>query len=641
MAKEAQVILKIKVDVNDAEKGMNALTKQTSSLDKALGLVAGAKAFKGIVDFGADAYKSFATFEDSMLRVKAVTGATTKEYEIMYNMAIKASEETRYSSTEAANAMYFMGQAGWSAQESMDALQGTLALASAEGMGLEQATRIVTESVVAFNLEAKDSGHIADVLAQASISSNVSVEELGISLEGAAAAANVFGFSLEDTISALAIMAQHGVRSSRAATSLRSGMLRLGSPTEKAAAEMKKIGLNVFDAQGNMRGLLPIIRDLQKALGGLTDKQKTEAINKIFGKQAVTGWMALINTSTKELNKMSKEIENSEGQAKNMQDTMNSGAGGAMARFKNAVENIKTAFGKDFAKTLNPVIDSLTDFLNALRPVVPYIAPIVGAVGGLVAVLLALGVAVKGVNLVLPVLAAGVGLLANPWTWVVLGIMAAVWAISTFISKYEEFKVMGETFQKFMDSKKDELINTFGQMGDVIWKAFKKPFDDAKLAFDNVLKFFKTKIDNFAKLMNVVIEAVIGNFSSMWDDAVRGIKDIINSWVIHPLNASIIFINALPLPFKLNKIPLLAKGAVAKGPMPAIFGEAGPEIALPLTANNISRFMEAASSKGYAPSGNNNNIRNGSQYNLTINANKVDGPSIERYIDFMSRRDGW
>lgn len=208
--------------------------------------------------------------------------------------------------------------AGWKPQEMLDGIEGILNLAAASGEELSTTSDIITDALSAFHLTAADSGHFADVLAQASSSANTNVSMMGESFKYVASVAGAMKYSVEDVSLALGLMANSGVKSSMAGTALKTSLVNMAKPTDNMAAAMDKYGISLTDKAGKMKTLRGVMDNLRKSLGGLSEAEQTAAAGTIFGREAMAGMLSIINASEKDYNKLAKAVNNADGASKSM-----------------------------------------------------------------------------------------------------------------------------------------------------------------------------------------------------------------------------------------------------------------------------------------------------------------------------------
>ena len=277
--------------------------------------------------------KIFQSFDDAMRKVAATSGiaadSSSKSYVEMRKQAEQLGASTRYSASEVAEGMNYMAMAGWSAEQTMAGIPAVLDLAAASGENLGTTSDIVTDAMTAFGMQAEQAGEFADILAAASSNANTNVSMMGDTFKYVAPVAGSLGFNAKDTAIAIGLMANSGIKGSQAGTALRAGLVNLVHPSEAAQKAMDSLGISVTDSEGNMKSFRTIMGDLREKMGGLSETQKASAAATIFGKEAMSGWLAIINSSDGDFNKLANAIDNSQGATKRMVDTMEGGIGGS------------------------------------------------------------------------------------------------------------------------------------------------------------------------------------------------------------------------------------------------------------------------------------------------------------------------
>lgn len=327
------------------------------------------------------------TFEGAMSKVRAITNATGEEYAKLSAKAEELGRTTRFTATQSAEAMTYLGMAGWKTEQILAGMEPMLNLAAAGGTDLARTADILSDDLAAFGLEIDKAEHMADVFAYTITNSNTTVELMGETMKYAAPVARAFGATMEETAALTGLMANAGIKGSQAGTSLRQGFLRLAGPPRKAANELEALGINISDAQREMeetqatlRGLgiemdeslLPqqkmvaIIRQLADNTSGLGNEQKLAALSAIFGTTAASGWLNVINQGPEALDKFINALQNCDGEAKRMSDTMMDNAQGAAIEFKSAIDATAITIGKQFLPMLQSVLKTGTTFAKGL-----------------------------------------------------------------------------------------------------------------------------------------------------------------------------------------------------------------------------------------------------------------------------------
>ncbi len=219
-----------------------------------------------VVAAGAGIVKVAGDFEEQMAKVSGIAQAYGDDLESLKTKALELSENTRFSATEIGQAYEYMGMAGWNTNQILAGTPGILALATASGEDLANVSDIVTDGLTAFGLSAEDTTRFVNVLAEAARSSNTNVNMMGESFKYVGPVAGAMGYSIEDVATALGLMANSGIKSSMAGTTLRNIMQRMAKPTKESGMAMERLGLSLADDEGKMYSLDEIMQQLRGSM---------------------------------------------------------------------------------------------------------------------------------------------------------------------------------------------------------------------------------------------------------------------------------------------------------------------------------------------------------------------------------------
>lgn len=350
------------------ESNQSTVASTESATSKMAGLIKKSAAVIGVASVAAtkktiDVGKSF---EAGMSEVQAISGASGKDLEKLSAKAKQMGATTKFSATESATALKYMAMAGWKTNQMVSGLSGVMNLAAASGEDLGTVSDIVTDSMTAFGLKAKDSGHFADVLAKASSSSNTNVAMMGETFKYVAPLAGSMKYSIEDTATAIGLMANAGIKGSQAGTSLRSIITRLVKPPKDAATALNALGISTTKADGSMKPLRETMAELREKFSGLTESQKASYASSIAGQEAMSGLLAIVNASDSDFNKLQKAIDNSSGAAKKQADIMNNNLQGALYDLGSAAEAVGIGIYEDIKTPLTKAVGVGTKQLRIL-----------------------------------------------------------------------------------------------------------------------------------------------------------------------------------------------------------------------------------------------------------------------------------
>lgn len=324
-----------------------------------------------IVGIGAAAIKTGMDFDSAMSRVKAISGATGEEFTKLHDQALQLGQDTAFSAKEAANGMENLASAGFSTNEIMSAMPGMLDLAASSGEDLANSADIAASTLRGFGFEADQAGHVADVLAKNAGATNAAVSDTGEAMKYVAPAAHAAGLGLEEVTAAIGIMSNSGIKGSQAGTTLRSALTRLASPAKEAADAMAAIGFKAFDSQGKMLPLKDMIDNLTKSLKGKTDQQKQDYIATIFGQEAMSGMLTLIDAGSSQLDDLTNSYKNADGAASDMAKTMQDNSKSSIEQMMGSLETAGIKIEEDFAPVIIELANDLQNLANAFAQLTP------------------------------------------------------------------------------------------------------------------------------------------------------------------------------------------------------------------------------------------------------------------------------
>lgn len=347
---------------------LKAVDLVTSPFKKVLGLIsspiAQATAFAGITLGLGDTINTGMSFNKAMSQVAATMGKSTNEIGELREKAKEMGATTAFTATEAAEALNYMALAGYDTQQSITALPNVLNLAAAGGMNLAVASDMVTDAQSALGLSMEESEKMVDKMALASTKANTSVSQLGEAVLTVGGTAKQLAGGTTELNSVLGVLADNGVKGAEGGTALRNIILSLAAPTDKAAASMKKLGLEVYDSYGNMRGLPDIFADLNDSLSTMTQGGRTEALNTIFNKVDLKSVEGLLGTSAARWDDLAQSIDHAQGAAKRMAATQLDNLAGDITLLQSAADGVKLAI----SERLEPHLRSFVGWLTKKMP---------------------------------------------------------------------------------------------------------------------------------------------------------------------------------------------------------------------------------------------------------------------------------
>jgi len=346
---------------------LSSVNKMDAFADKTFSFMAkgAAAASAGITGALAASTAAGASFESQMSTVQAISQASETEMARLKALAKQMGIETKFSATEAGQGLEYMAMAGWEVDSMLAGLPGIMNLAAASGEDLGQVSDIVTDAMTAFNLEASRSAEFADVLAQASARSNTDVATMGQTFKYVAPVAGALGFSIQDTATAIGLMANAGIKGEQAGTSLRAMFTRIVKPTAEVEAAMSRIGLTVSNSDGSMRSLDEILRDLRTGFAGLSESERASTAASLAGQEAMSGMLALINASGEDYEKLSDSIYHAKGAAEEMAGVRMDNLKGDITLLKSSAEGAGIAIYEGLSEPLREGVQTGTEWLNS------------------------------------------------------------------------------------------------------------------------------------------------------------------------------------------------------------------------------------------------------------------------------------
>lgn len=520
-----------------------------------------------IVGLGTAAVKTTSDFESAMSKVSAISGATGSDLDALNQKAQEMGAKTKFSATESAEAFTYMAMAGWKTEDMLQGIDGIMALAAADGLDLATTSDIVTDALTAFGLSADDSGHFADVLAAAASNANTNVSLLGESFKYAAPVAGALGYSAEDTAIALGLMANAGIKGSQGGTALRSSLSRLIKPTDDAAALMEQYGLSMTNADGSMKSLGEVMEMLRTKMGGLSEAEQAQAAATLFGQEAMSGMLAVINASDSDYEKLTSTIYGADGAAQQMADTMLDNLSGQLTLLKSALEGLAIQFGeilmpyiKQFVQWLQNLVQKLQEmtpeqkeqivkwaaFAAAIGPVLLAVGKLVTGIENVISVFGKLKTAIPAVKGALVAVKGAIAGISAPVVAVVAVIGTLVAAFATLWKTNEEFRnkitaiwnqIKG-TFDKLCQGIVDRLnklgfdFENIGEVLKAIWEGFCNflaPIFEG--VFQNIANTFDTIVNVILGILDFFIAIFTGDWEGAWD-AIKGIFESIWNGIV-------------------------------------------------------------------------------------------------------------
>lgn len=380
----------IKSKVSGVGSGFGGVTAALGSFNVALSAVGaiGSAAFD-LIASGVrvatqafkDAAKSAMEFQANMSEVAALgqIDQASQEFSALSQFVLKLGADSKFTAAEVASGASVMAAAGYEVGQIFQGLPGIVALASVENMSFADATSIATSAIAGFQLAASDIGMVADVLAQTSADANVSVANLGGSFKYLAPVASQLKLEFTDVSAALGVLSNYGIKSTMAGRNLASGLMSLAGPSEKAAALMQELGIQVNDAQGNFKSLPDIIDTLSGAFEGMSDAQKVAALTTLMGKDNVKSWLPLIQEGSGAIREFSANLQNSAGAAQEMANVKMDNLSGDIEKLSGAWDAFTTSGFERITPIFRAVVQGITQAVETLGPIILSVMDQIGA----------------------------------------------------------------------------------------------------------------------------------------------------------------------------------------------------------------------------------------------------------------------
>ena len=506
----------------------------------ALGIYAASRPLVGMINTAAD-------FEETMSRVGAITRATSTEMEQLTAEAKRLGRVTPFTARQSAEAMTYLGMAGWETSQILKGMPGLLNLALAGKTDLARTADIVSDDLTAFGLGAEKAQHMADVFAYTITRTNTNVEMLGETMKYAAPVAHAFGASMEETAALAGLMANGAIKASQAGTSLRMGLLRLAGPPKKASkaldelgislsdatkgqqeahAAIRSLGIDMKDAEGKARPMLGIVKELREKLNQLGKQDRLAMASNIFGVHASSAWLNVFDAPAEKFAQLVGEMEKADGAAAQFAKTATNNARGALTRLQSATEGVALAVGSVFLPALANAAEGasgLTSRLGEFAEKHPGLIQAVGTIGvamaGTALAMKAAGVIYAAYTVAAAAATAGTwafnaALLANPIGLVVVAVAGLVAA--------------GYALYKNWDTVSAGLVAGWEQVKTTAWNFLTTLPEKAGYAVGYVVGWFRTlpdRITGIFRSLDSVGQTFINSAIEWGRDAVNGLID--------------------------------------------------------------------------------------------------------------------
>ena len=486
-----------------------------------------------VTGLGTAAVKPAADFDSAMSRVAAVSGATGSDFDSLRDKAREMGAKTKFSATEAADAMNYMAMAGWKTEDMLSGIEGVMYLAAASGEDLATTSDIVTDALTAFGLTAADSGHFADVLAAASSNANTNVSMMGETFKYCAPVAGALGFSVEDTAEAIGLMGNAGIKASQAGTSMRSIMTNLTGDVKLSGAAIGDVTIATTNADGSMRSLSAILADCRVAFAGMTEAEKANNAEALVGKNAMSVFLALMNAAPEDIEKVSGAVNNCKDAAKNMADTMQDNLEGQLTILKSQLQELAISFGDLLMPAVRSIVSGLQGMVNVLnvmpdgmKRVIMIVALLAAALGP---VLIIIGKTLSAIGTIMtwaPKLAGAISavkgafaalsatMMANPIAIVIAAIAALVAAFIYLWNTNEEFR---QFWIRLWNEIKEVAVQVWTAVSQFLVSAWNGIRNTAVAVWNGIRDFFSSLWAGIKTLFTTVVTAISTFLVGAWN----------------------------------------------------------------------------------------------------------------------------
>lgn len=497
-------------------------------------------------------------FEKGMSEVKAISGATGKDFVALRDKAIELGADTAFSANEVANAMTEMAKAGWNSSQIIDGMNGVLAAAAASGEELSTVSTIVADAITGFGLAAADSTKVADLLTQAANSGTIGIGDLGESFKYIAPVAGAMGLSIEDVTTALSAMSMAGIKGSQAGTSLRTMLTRMTKPTDDVAAAMNELGISVTNQDGSMKSLDDIVSNLRTSFDGLTESEKAKYAATLAGQEGMAGMLSLLNLTEDEYNEIANSMDNANGVAEKTATTMQDNLQSKVEQLGGSLESLAIKLADYIVPSLQKFVEWLTNLVDkftslnpetqkailifaaisaAIGPVLTTLGKLTSSIGSISIAFGKIPAVITKVKGAFTTISAAIGGISAPVVAIVaiIGILIAafmhLWKTNEgFRNKitaiWDGLKSKFESFAQGIVDRLNALgfdFKNFGEVIKAIWDGFCNLLAPI---FEGVFNQISTIFSSALDILTGIFDVFIGVFTGNWDQAWQGVKEI-------------------------------------------------------------------------------------------------------------------
>lgn len=513
---------------------------------------------------GQDVVNTYATFEESMSKVQALSGATGQDLEDLRNKAKEMGEKTSKSASESADALGYMALAGWDTQQMLGGLEPILRASEAGQMDLARCSDLVTDSMSAMGIQTEDLGHYLDVASKAQASSNTSLDQLMEAYIGCGGTLKNMNVPIEESATLLGTLANRGIKGSEAGNSLNSILVNLMGVGGEAGKALDALGVSMYNADGTNKGVTNTLKDLSVALGNCTQEEKDQFEAAIGGKTQMDTLQALLSGLGEEYGDLNGKLNNCNGYLNEAARIMNDNLKGQWKTFSSEMEGVKIAIGERLAPILKNVMEKInakipeiktkiTNFLDWLiqteipnlkqkiiqfLPIITGVASAFGAfksINKAISIFKNAGKAFSSLKTALTVLTSPIGLIAIGIGLLVAAFIYAYTHSETFRNKVnavieivkekvgtlvEKVKTCFENIKAFLDAHQEQIDKVKAFIGKIIEGIIE--------TFGNLITDIGTMFSGVIDTISGVIDIISGIFAGDWNKVWEGCKEVVN-----------------------------------------------------------------------------------------------------------------
>lgn len=507
-------------------KKADKATEVMDNVGKKLMVVTGA-----VVAMGTAAVKTTADFDAGMSNVQAVSGATGEDFDALREKALEMGSKTAFSASEAAAAMEYMAQAGWTTEDMLAGIEGVMNAAAASGEDLATTSNILTEGLTAFGMAADESARFADVLVAAGNASNTSVADMGETFKYAGAVCGTLGISIEDAAVATGLMANAGIKGSNAGTALRSGLSNLISPTKKMSDAMTQYGISVQTTADGSVDFMATMQNVRSALGGLDASTQAAALSTIFGKEAMSGWAAVVTASDEDFQNLTNTIYDCTGAAEEASEVRLDNLSGQITILKSTIEGIAIQIGDILMPTIRNVVARIQEWAAAFaaadedtKKTILTVAGVVAAIGPLILGVSKVIKTVKNVVNAFKLMKTGLAAVKVALAGVSAPVLAVVAVVAALVAAFMHLWNTNEDFRNSITAIWNEIKNTVGGFID----GLKERLNGMGITFESVSAAVKTVWNALCEFLAPVFEGAfqqVSNILTRVTNTILGVVD--------------------------------------------------------------------------------------------------------------------